>query len=79
MNDTELVRTRFNGIQANASSLSPEELNGCSCLQSSTAAELSDRLMTLLWDFPLKICGGCCGTDGSHLKEFADILSLRAG
>lgn len=79
MNDTELVRTRFNGIQANASSLSPEELNGCSCLQSSTAAELSDRLMTLLWDFPLKICGGCCGTDGSHLKEFADILSRRAG
>lgn len=77
MNDTELVKARFNGIQANASNLSPEELNGCSYLKSAPAAELSDRLMTLLWDFPLKICGGCCGTDASHLQLFADILARR--
>lgn len=57
--------------------LSPEELDGCSCLKSSTAAELSDRLLSLLWDFPLKICGGCCGTDASHLGMFADILANR--
>lgn len=77
MNDTELVKARFNGIQANAACLSPEELNECSCLQSSTAAELSDSLLSLFWDFPLKICGGCCGTDGSHLEMFADILAHR--
>lgn len=77
MNDTELVKARFDGIQANAAALSPEELDGCSCLKSSTAAELSDRLLSLLWDFPLKICGGCCGTDASHLGMFADILANR--
>ena len=53
-NDTPLVRQRFQGIQANAANLSPEELDGCDHLISSSPEELADRLMTLLWDFPLK-------------------------
>lgn len=73
-NDTLLVHERFQGIQANASALSPEELEGCTDLLSSSPDELADRLMTLLWDFPLKICGGCCGTDVRHLHRFAELL-----
>ena len=76
-NDTFLVRERFRGIQANASALSPEELNGRADLLSSSPDELSDRLMTLLWDFPLKICGGCCGTNEQHLRNFAEMLTLN--
>lgn len=76
-NDTPLVHERFQGIQANASALSPEELEGCTDLLSSSPDELADRLMTLLWDFPLKICGGCCGTDVRHLHRFAELLRKR--
>ena len=61
-NDTPLVRQRFQGIQANAANLSPEELNGCEHLISSPPEELADRLMTLLWDFPLKICAAAALT-----------------
>lgn len=74
-NDTFLVRKRFQGIQANASVLSPEELESCTDLVSSSPDELADRLMTLLWDFPMKICGGCCGTDVRHLHRFAELLT----
>lgn len=76
-NDTPLVRQRFQGIQTNAANLSPEELNGCEHLISSPPEELADRLMTLLWDFPLKICGGCCGTNQQHMRRFAEMLACR--
>lgn len=76
-NDTTLVRERFQGIQANAANLDSEMLDGSSCLVSSTPEELADRLMTLLWDFPLKICGGCCGTDQHHLYRLAEMLVSR--
>lgn len=76
-NDTSLVRIRFKGIQANASPRSPEELDGCSCIQSSAAVELTDRILSLLWEFPLKICGGCCGTDDTHIRQIAEVLSVH--
>lgn len=76
-NDTPLVRQRFQGVQANAANLSPEELDGCDHLISSSPEELADRLMTLLWDFPLKICGGCCGTNQQHMHRFAEMLAYR--
>ena len=62
---------------ANAANLSPEELDGCDHLISSSPEELADRLMTLLWDFPLKICGGCCGTNQQHMHRFAEMLAYR--
>lgn len=76
-NDTPLVRERFQGIQANAANLSPEELDKCTGLISSSPEELADRMMTLLWDFPVKICGGCCGTDQHHIRRFAQMLAIR--
>ena len=52
--------------------------HGLTDLLSSSPDELSDRLMTLLWDFPLKICGGCCGTNEQHLRNFAEMLTLNS-
>jgi len=74
-NNTSLVRSRFMGIQANASSLGPEELNECACLKSSSAIELADSMMALHRDFPLKIIGGCCGTDDIHIRRFAELFA----
>lgn len=70
-NQTELVRTRFKGIQANASPLSPEELDHCCDLKSSDPIELSNEMMKLRKQYQLKIFGGCCGTDQTHMEEIA--------
>jgi len=50
-NRSKLVKTRFQGIQANASSLSPEELNESKVLCSSSAEELTERMLHLHADF----------------------------
>jgi len=73
-NRTELVRTRFLGIQANSSPLSPEELDNCCDLKTSDATSLADEMMQLHGQFPLKIFGGCCGTDATHLEAIAKKL-----
>jgi len=73
-NDTALVRSRFMGIQSNAAYLSPEELEGSVETKSSGADELADEVVALDREFPLKIYGGCCGTDDTHIREFASRL-----
>ncbi|MHB1483096.1 MAG: homocysteine S-methyltransferase family protein [Saccharofermentanales bacterium] len=75
--DTPLVRNRFKGIQANAVYLSPEELDRLSATKTSSACDLADEMMALDDEFPLKIYGGCCGTDSTHLREFAWRLTMN--
>jgi S-methylmethionine-dependent homocysteine/selenocysteine methylase len=70
-NQTELVKERFCGIQANTSPLSPEELDNCEDLKSSDAINLANAMMELNEYFTPKIFGGCCGTDKSHMVEIA--------
>ena len=74
-NSTELVRERFSGIQANASRLTPEELDDASDLASSDAGLLADAMIRLRDDMKLRVFGGCCGTDGTHLEEIARRLT----
>ena len=76
-NSTELVRERFLGVQANASRLSPEELDDASGLESSDAGPLADDMLRLHDDRGLRVFGGCCGTDGTHLEEIARRLTRR--
>lgn len=73
-NQTELVRKRFLGIQANAACLSPQELDNSKSLKTTTAKELVEDFLLLHASFPLKIYGGCCGTDDSHIIEIAKCL-----
>jgi S-methylmethionine-dependent homocysteine/selenocysteine methylase len=56
-NDTELVKERFRGIQANASPLSPEELDNCCDLKSSDGVSLASDMMKLYKYFTPKIFG----------------------
>jgi len=74
-NTTELVRGRFAGIQANASRLAPEDLDGAADLASSDAGQLADAMIRLRDDKGLRVFGGCCGTDGAHLEEIARRLT----
>ena len=70
-NQTNTVQTRFKGIQANTSPLSPEELDNCFDLKTSDSVSLAEDMMALYQQFGLKIFGGCCGTDNSHIEEIA--------
>ena len=70
-NQTNLVRQKFRGIQANTSPLSPEELDGSADLKCSDALSLAKEIKRLSEVMELKIVGGCCGTDQSHIEQIA--------
>lgn len=74
-NKTTAVKERFKGIQANTSPLSPEELDNSFDLKTSDANSLASDMLNLYRDFNLKIFGGCCGTDNTHMNEIAKRLN----
>ncbi|MCB1174422.1 MAG: homocysteine S-methyltransferase family protein [Leptospiraceae bacterium] len=75
--DPEL-RQRLIGFMANASDLDHCELDGCSELQTQDAAVWADLMLQLYRQQGLRVLGGCCGTDGSHLSRLAALLSPGA-
>ncbi|MCK9169463.1 MAG: homocysteine S-methyltransferase family protein [Treponema sp.] len=74
-NCTRFVKERFHGIQANTAALSPEELNNSAELITSDGAALADEIMNLRKFADIKIFGGCCGTDATHMEEIAKRIS----
>jgi len=76
-NQTDLVKQKFAGIQANASPLSPEELDGSSIPISSEPIELAEYMIALGKQHHFKIYGGCCGTNQYHMEELAKRLTVR--
>jgi S-methylmethionine-dependent homocysteine/selenocysteine methylase len=73
-NNTSLVKTRFKGIQANAACAEPDELDSLHEVKSSNPDELANSVRLLNDVVSLKICGGCCGTDDTHIKKIAEYL-----
>lgn len=69
-----ILLDRFNGIQANASILSPEELNNCGKLQKDDVTKMINDMIILKKEFKFKIFGGCCGTDNNFLNSLAQCL-----
>ena len=63
---------RLLGYAANASSLDHCELDGSEQLESESVSEWGDSMLELNKKQGVKILGGCCGTDGEHLKYIAD-------
>ena len=39
-------------------------------------ADLSEAILKLKSDYHLKIFGGCCGTDSSHMEKIAKISEV---
>ena len=74
-NRTSLVKERFHGIQANAAAFSPEELDNSVELKCSDCTELAESMFKLTELISLKIVGGCCGTDNTHLEKIAQYMS----
>ena len=74
-NKTSLVQQRFHGIQANTSALSPEKLDNSIELKCSDFTELAQSIQRLTEIISLKIVGGCCGTNGTHMNHIAKIMS----
>ena len=70
-NQTDEVRDRFIGLQANTSDLPYEELDRAAILQTTGPAQLAREMMELNEVHPLQIFGGCCGTDQRHMMEIA--------
>ena len=75
-NKTATVRNRLKGIQANTSSLSPEELNNNCILQEDSFDELINGINELKTKFGFNILGGCCGTNAEHIKIIANSLFM---
>lgn len=76
-NKTPLVKERFGGIQANTSSLSPEELDNSADLKCSDSIELANEIIKLNDFINLNIVGGCCGTDNTHIEQIAKRISNK--
>lgn len=70
-NKTTLVEERFKGIQANTSPLPPELLDNSSDLKTTDAYSFATGMLELYKNFNLKIFGGCCGTNDTHMIETA--------
>ncbi|MDF1548035.1 MAG: homocysteine S-methyltransferase family protein [Bacteroidales bacterium] len=68
---------RFCGIQANASILSPEELNNCEILHQNDFKVMVDEMYHLKQQFGLKIFGGCCGTNDEFLEILTKTMLVR--
>ena len=65
--------SRFKGIQANASTLGPEELNNCGILQEGDFDVMIEEMLFLYEKYDLKVFGGCCGTNDKFIED----LSLK--
>lgn len=78
INDSRLVKERFLGIQANTSRLSPEELDESVDLKTSDCVSLASDMLSLAEYIKLKIYGGCCGTNHTHIEEIAKRISMHA-
>ena len=76
-NNTEIVKARFCGIQANAACFDLSDMDNSETLLTSPAAELVDAFEALQNVLPLKILGGCCGTDNTHIEELAKRFSRK--
>ena len=66
---------RIGGIRANASCKSHEELDNSETLDTGNKHELAMGYQTLRELLPnLKVIGGCCGTDHTHLEQICEVL-----
>ena len=78
-NRTNLVRTRFLGVQANTSALSYAELDSSPDLKGSKPEEWTEAMMALEQENHIRIFGGCCGTDQRHMEALAKRLAAKNG
>ncbi len=72
----EPIGDRATALFANASALSPEELDGRAALDASEPGPFALALTQAGTTHGLSVLGGCCGTDDTHLRAAAALLSV---
>jgi len=72
-----LVRQRICGLLANTAALSPEALDNSEKLVEEAPEAFGRSVGDLCTEMGMKLLGGCCGTDGRHIRELAKRLSMR--
>lgn len=75
INSDVLYRKRFIGIQANASPLSPQELDQLGMLHQGDFDDMIRDIQDLKNEFGFKIFGGCCGTNEQFIEKLARMLT----
>ena len=64
---------RIQGIRANASTKSHQELDESTELDAGDAADLGKRYLALRRTFPgMRVLGGCCGTNHTHIAAICE-------
>ena len=69
-----ILQKRLFGIQANASSKSPEELDLLTELDADSPTDWARGMVDLNKKYNLKILGGCCGTDVRFISSIVELL-----
>jgi S-methylmethionine-dependent homocysteine/selenocysteine methylase len=69
------IRSRLIAFQGNTSARSPEELDNLPHVDSTSPALFAASVMSLMGESSIRVVGGCCGTDGSHIA----VLARRIG
>lgn len=72
--EDDIIKKRLFGIQANASSKSPEELDTLENLDADSPANWASGMVDLNKKYNLKILGGCCGTDARFISSIVALL-----
>jgi S-methylmethionine-dependent homocysteine/selenocysteine methylase len=72
--EDDILKKRLFGIQANASSKSPEELDTLKNLDADSPANWARGMVDLNKKYNLKILGGCCGTDARFISSIVELL-----
>lgn len=65
---------RLVGIQANASSLDHQQLDGAETVIRDPLEGWTNHMVRLNQEFGVKILGGCCGTDDTYLRSIVESL-----
>ena len=66
---------RLIGLQANASMLDPDELDGRRELDADDPVRWAGAMAALRGEFGIKVLGGCCGTDEPYIDRLAQFLA----
>jgi len=68
---------RIDGLMANTSARTPEELDGLAELDTEAPASFAAAVSALKSDFGIAFLGGCCGTTSAHIEAIAQRISLQ--
>jgi homocysteine S-methyltransferase len=69
------LELRILSFQANASAKDPKELDGIEELDAEEAESWAGSMLRAFHRFGTPFCGGCCGTDTSHIEALAKAYS----